>query len=150
MSTPDPAAYVTLIDCLPPGNGCCTACTCRCQNPNHSPNPNQKRDLMSAEFYPDYPQTIGQHIKKFLMDVKLAGQLEAGYADQASINESYERLIQVEQAEAEALWAQMEADGAPVPAPETEPEVDAAPEPEADVAPEPEPADPEPEPEAEP
>ena len=80
---------------------------------------------MSAEFDPDNPKTIGDHILVFIADWRLAKQLEVGYTDQAAIDRDYERLIAAEQAVDAAAWEQMRADGVPVAGPETEPEPEA-------------------------
>ena len=74
---------------------------------------------------PEDPQTVGEHIRKFLADLRLAKQVEADFSDQEAINRDYERALAAEDAAAGEAWAQMAADGVPV----------AAPEPEADTAP---------------
>src|SRR6266576_3534527 len=65
---------------------------------------------------PDNPTTIGGWIRSFL----LARQIEAGYTDQAAIDQDYERLTAAEDAAAAAAWEQMRADGVPVAQPQTE------------------------------
>ena len=77
---------------------------------------------MSAEFDPDNPKTIGQHIRKFLADLRLARQVQADFSDQEAINRDYQRAIAAEQAAEAAAWEQMRADGIPVAPPETDPE----------------------------
>ena len=89
---------------------------------------------MSAGFDPMYdePQTIGEHIKKFFADVKLAKQIDAELNDQAAIDAAIEEFHEAEKAEAAEFWAQMAADGVPVsgytPEPEPQPEPEAEPE----------------------
>ena len=79
---------------------------------------------------PDDPQTVGEHIRRFLADLRLAKQVEVDFADQDAINRDYERSLAAEDAAAEA-WEQMAADGVPVASPE--PEAEAEPEPEASL-----------------
>ncbi len=75
---------------------------------------------MSAEFDPDDPKTIGEHIRKFLADLRLAKQVQADFSDQEAINRDYERAIAAEDTAAGQAWQQMRADGVPVAQPETE------------------------------
>ena len=51
---------------------------------------------MSADFDPEYdePQTIGEHIKKFIRDVRLAKVIKAELNDQASIEKNLAEIIE--------------------------------------------------------
>ena len=88
---------------------------------------------------PEDPQTVGEHIRKFLADLRLAKQVEVDFADQEAINRDYERALAAEDAAAGEAGAQMAADGVPVASPESEPEPEPEPEPEAEAEAEPEP-----------
>ena len=78
---------------------------------------------------PEDPRTVGEHIGKFLADLRLAKQVEADFSDQEAINRDYERALAAEDAAAGEAWAQMRADGVPVAPPEPEAEAEAEPEP---------------------
>ena len=77
-----------------------------------------------STFDPDNPKTIGDHIRKFLADRRLAKQIEADLSDQATIEADYARIV----AALDARDAQFWTPSAHVPAcpgPEPEPEAKA-------------------------
>ena len=73
-------------------------------------------------FDPDNPKTIGDHIRKFLADRRLAKQIEADHSDQATIEADYARMVAALDARDAQFWADMRADGVPVTDPEADPE----------------------------
>ena len=75
-----------------------------------------------STFDPDNPKTIGDHIRKFLADRRLAKQIEADLSDQATIEADYARMVAALDARDAQFWADMRADGVPVADPEADPE----------------------------
>jgi hypothetical protein len=69
-------------------------------------------------FDPDNPKTIGDHIRKFLADRRLAKQIEADLSDRAKIEADYARMVAALDARDAHFWADMRADGVPVADPE--------------------------------
>jgi hypothetical protein len=75
-----------------------------------------------STFDPDNPKTIGDHIRKFPADRRLAKQIEADLSDQATIETDYARMVASSDARDAQFWADMRADGVPVADPEPAPE----------------------------
>jgi hypothetical protein len=75
-----------------------------------------------STFDPDNPKTMGDHVRKFLADRRLAKQIEADLSDQATIEADYARMVAALDARDAQFWADMRADGVPVADPEPDPE----------------------------